>query len=99
MDEQEENWYMDDYEEEEELLEEVDEEKGDNDLSGNYLDDLETIEGDDDYEDVLFENALSIKSVSSEILSCTIPVLRQAYWENLPHICHSNPTYIFHLSW
>ncbi|VDO97909.1 unnamed protein product [Schistosoma curassoni] len=78
MDEQEETWYMDDYEEE--LLEEIDEEDGDNDLSGNYLDNLETIEGDDDYEDVLFENALSIKSISSEILSCTTPVLKQAYW-------------------
>ncbi|CAI2723301.1 unnamed protein product [Schistosoma spindalis] len=79
MDEQEETWYVDDYEEEE-LLEEVDEEKGDNDLSENYLDDLETIEEVDDYEDVLFENALSIKSLSSEILSCTIPVLKQAHW-------------------
>ncbi|RTG89227.1 O-palmitoleoyl transferase [Schistosoma bovis] len=96
MDEQEETWYMDDYEEE--LLEEIDEEDGDNDLSGNYLDNLETIEGDDDYEDVSFENALSIKSISSEILSCTTPVLKQAYWENLPHICHNNPPYIFHLS-
>lgn len=79
MDEQEESWYMD--EDEEELFEEVDEENGDSDLSGNYLDDLETVEeDDDDFEDVSFENALSMKSISSEILSCSIPVLKQAYW-------------------
>nr|AKG26096.1 porcupine [Schistosoma japonicum] len=76
MDEQEETWYADDFDEGE-LLED-DEDDGDIDLSENYLDDLEAV--DEDYNDNLSQNTLTTKSMSSEILSCSIPVIKQACW-------------------
>ncbi|CAH8458016.1 unnamed protein product [Schistosoma turkestanicum] len=76
MDEQEDIWYVDDYDEQE-LLEAKEEEEI---YSSKHSIEEAEFFADEDEDTGGFENVLSTKSISSEIFSCALPVLKQSYW-------------------